>query len=221
MTTEPDRIRADIEQTRAELSSDVDALGEKVAPRQVIRRRTQRVREMFGTAREKVMGTPAERTSQLRGQATDATDRMRGQATDATDRMRGQASESAEKVSSTASSAASTMSDAAAEAPRIARERIEGNPLAAGVVAFGVGWLVSSMIKPSEPEQRMARQAKDQIGQQAEPAVEEAKGAARDAAEHMREPAKEAAESVRSSAQDAPGAVKDEGRSAAREMRSS
>ena len=40
MTSDPDQLRRDIAQTQAELSSDVDALGEKVAPSQVIRRRT-------------------------------------------------------------------------------------------------------------------------------------------------------------------------------------
>ena len=96
MTSDPDQLRRDIAQTRAELSSDVDALGEKVAPSQVIRRRTNRVMEVFGTAKKKVMGTPS-RAGQTVG------DQMSG---------------AADKVSSAASATASTVSNVAASAPQ-------------------------------------------------------------------------------------------------------
>ena len=41
MSTDPEQIREDIERTRAELSSDVDALTDKVSPSQVVHRQTE------------------------------------------------------------------------------------------------------------------------------------------------------------------------------------
>jgi hypothetical protein len=198
MTSDPDQIRRDIEQTQAELSSDVDALGEKVAPSQVIRRRTNRVIEVFGTAKKKVMGTPS-RAGRTVG------DQMSG---------------TADKVSSAASATASTVSDVAASAPQAARERVEGNPLAAGVVTFGLGWLIASLLPPSQPEQRLAAGVRDELSEYAQPVFEEAKGAAQQVTEELREPAQKAADSVKAKAQEAAGTVKEETKSAAEEATS-
>jgi cell division septum initiation protein DivIVA len=173
-------------------------LGEKVAPRQVIRRRTDRTKQMFGTAKEKVMGTPT-RAGRAVGD---------------------QMSAAADTVSSAASATASTVSDAAASAPRATRERVEGNPLAAGLVTFGLAWLISSLLPPSQPEQRLAAQARDLLSEQAQPVFEEAKGAARQVTDELREPAKQAAESVKRRAQEAAGTVKEETISATEEATS-
>ena len=67
MSTDPDVIRADIERTRANLSDDVNALADEVNPKNVIRRKTQKVTGAFGSVRESVMGT-----------ATDAQDAAGG-----------------------------------------------------------------------------------------------------------------------------------------------
>ena len=50
MTTNPDQIRAEIEQTRASLSQDVDALNQKVNPRFAVERGKNRVRDRFSDA---------------------------------------------------------------------------------------------------------------------------------------------------------------------------
>lgn len=197
MTSDPDQIRRDIEQTRAELRSDVDALGEKVTPRQVIRRRTERAKQMFGTTKEKVMGTPTRAGRTVGGQMSAAAD----------------------TVSSAASAAASTVSDAATSAPRATRERVEGNPLAAGLVTFGLGWLIASLLPPSRQERRVAAQARDQLSEHAQPVFEEVKGAAQQVTDELREPAKQAAESVKTRAQEAAGTVKEETMSAAEEAK--
>ncbi|MGH8833900.1 MAG: DUF3618 domain-containing protein [Actinomycetes bacterium] len=198
MTSDPDQIRRDIEQTRAELRTDVDALGEKMSPSQVIRRRTNRVAAFFGSTRDRVMGTPT-RAGQAVGD---------------------QMSAAADKVSSAASATASTVSDLATATPQIARQRVEGNPLAAGVITFGLGWLIASMLPPSQPEQRFAARAKDELGEYAQPALNEAKGAAQQVTDELREPAREAADSVKAKAQEAADTVKEETKSAAEEATS-
>jgi gas vesicle protein len=56
MSTSPDAIRADIEQTRRELGGDVDALADKVTPSKIVDRQKDKVRGVFGSLRARVMG---------------------------------------------------------------------------------------------------------------------------------------------------------------------
>lgn len=56
MSDSPDEIRSDIERTRRELGSDVDALADKVTPSKIVQRQGDKVRGMFGSVRERVMG---------------------------------------------------------------------------------------------------------------------------------------------------------------------
>ncbi len=73
--SDPDRIRENIELTRAELGEDVDALTNKVSPSKIAGRQTARVRDAVGRARDRVMGaTPStddvkEKTAELSQQA--------------------------------------------------------------------------------------------------------------------------------------------------------
>ena len=59
MSTDPDQIRDDIERTRAELSSDVDALTDKVSPTQAAQRQAERVRSAAPGVKDRVMGAVA------------------------------------------------------------------------------------------------------------------------------------------------------------------
>jgi len=56
MTTSPDAIRADIEQTRRELGGDVDALADKVTPSKIVERQTDKIKGGFRSMRNRVMG---------------------------------------------------------------------------------------------------------------------------------------------------------------------
>ncbi|OXM61427.1 DUF3618 domain-containing protein [Amycolatopsis vastitatis] len=184
--TEPERIRREIEGTQRNLSTDVNALTEKVTPGRIVERRVGRMRTAFGTARDRVMGT-----------ATDT------------------ASTAGDKVGSVASAAGDKVSDAAdavSDAPASIRRGTQGNPLAAGLIAFGAGWLVSSLLPASEPERRLAGQATDLAREHVAPAAQHA---AEELKENLREPAQQAADSVKSEAADAASTVKDEARSAA------
>jgi len=69
MTNDPDQIRSDIESTRRELGSDVDALADKVNPAKAAQRQTDKVKDVFRTARDRVMGT----ADDLRGDAAHVT----------------------------------------------------------------------------------------------------------------------------------------------------
>ncbi|MET0861985.1 MAG: DUF3618 domain-containing protein, partial [Microbacterium sp.] len=65
MSDSPDVIRADIERTRQELGSDVDALADKVNPSKIVDRQVDRVRGAFGSVRDRVMGAADDAGSTL------------------------------------------------------------------------------------------------------------------------------------------------------------
>ncbi|MDF2047569.1 DUF3618 domain-containing protein, partial [Microbacterium sp. Kw_RZR3] len=111
MTDSPEAIRAEIERTRAELGSDVDALADKVTPSKIVDRQKSKVRHAVGGLRDRLMG------------AADDT-----------------------------GSAASDLAHGAADAAHNATEKVKGAPLAVGLVAFGAGLVVASLIPPSRAE---------------------------------------------------------------------
>lgn len=116
-----------------------------------------------------------------------------------------------------ASSGGDSVKDAGHQVAGKAAEKAKGNPLAVGLVAFGVGWLVSSLIPASDKEQELASQVKEQ----AAPLVDGAKGAAQDLAQSLKGPAQDAAAAVKDSAQSAAGTVKDEAQSSASDVKDS
>ena len=87
----------------------------------------------------------------------------------------------------------------------------QGNPLAAGVIAFGLGMLVSSLIPSSEKE----RQAVSQLQEKLEPVKEKASEVAKDVGESLKPPVPEAAESVKTTAQEGVESVKQDGQAGA------
>lgn len=216
MTTasEPEQIRDEIERTQATLGQDVDALTEKVTPRKIAERRVDRVRSAAGRWKDKVMG------------ATPSSGGLTSAAQGVADRASGATSQAVQSVSDGASTATSSASAAAAsgvrtlqETPQMVRQQAQGNPLAAGLIAFGAGWLVSSLLPATRKEQQMADQAKDKAQQLGQPLAQTMGQVAHDVKENLREPAQQATESVRSTATEAGQTVADEGRAAAGHVR--
>lgn len=118
---------------------------------------------------------------------------------------------SAESATSTAQDALSSVGDT----PSAVKSKTRGNPLAAGLIAFGAGVLVSSLFPASEKESQAAVALKEK----AQPLVEEVTSVAKETAGHLQEPAQNALESVRSTATDAVDTVKDEAGSAADDVK--
>jgi len=177
--SDADRIRAEIDRTRSELSYDVDALSDKVTPSKIVDRQADKVKGAFTSAKEKVMGT----VSDVRNSASDSASSAGGGVSDATHR---------------------------------AADKAKGNPLAVGLIAFGAGWLASSLIPVSDAEKDAAAHVKDA----AQPLVQKAGDAAKDVASNLKEPAKEAANAVKETATDSANTVKDEASSAADDVKS-
>lgn len=108
-----------------------------------------------------------------------------------------------------------SMKDTMTDAPTKLRERTEGNPLAAGLVAFGLGWLASAII----PATKQESQAAGAVKEYAQDVAHQATDVVKDMAEDLREPAQQALESVKSTAAEGAQTVRDEGTLAAQDVR--
>jgi ElaB/YqjD/DUF883 family membrane-anchored ribosome-binding protein len=189
MSSEPEQIRANIEQTQRELSADVDALTDKLSPQRVVGRSVQRTRAGMSSMKDRVMGTSSN--------------------------VQGTMSSTASSAMDTAGSAASSVAGAASAAPGAALRQTQGNPLAAGLIAFGAGWLLASLLPASEPEQQIASQVKDVATEKGQPIAQDISHAAREAAGELRHSAESRVQAVKDTATDAASTVKDEATSAA------
>lgn len=204
-SNDPDALRAEIEQTRARLSQDVNALGEAVTPGNIARRQVDKAKGTAVGIKDKVMGSAEDAAGTVR-------DRLPGGGSGG-----GSGGGMGESVHGMTTSVAGTVSNA----PQSARTRAQGNPLAAGMIALGAGWLLGSLLPASEREREAIGVAKERAKEQAQPLVQEAKSVAQETAQNLKDPAMQAADSVRSTAQDAVQTVKAEGQQQAEGVRSS
>ncbi len=206
MTTsnDPDEIRADIERTRAALSNDVDELAETVNPKNVAQRQVDKVKEAASNVKERVMGSDDDDYS---GSAA-GTGPSSASAKDAV-------ADRAYAARDTVSERASEARGAVSRAPMTVKQKAQGNPLAAGVIAFGLGMLVSSLIPATEKE----RQAVSQLQENLEPVRQKASEVARDIGESLKPAAQEAAQSVKLAATEGAENLKQEGAAAAAEVK--
>jgi gas vesicle protein len=138
--------------------------------------------------------------------------RVRGAATSVKDAVLGSASEAADNTQQLAG----TVGDAVSDAPSAVARKAQGSPIAAGLIAFGAGLLVSSMLPASRVEQQAAEKVKDT----AQPMVDDLTDTAKEIAGNLKEPAQQAMEEVKSTATDAAATVKDDATSAADDVKS-
>jgi hypothetical protein len=202
-TSDPEVIRRQIEDTRRELSYDVDALNEKVNPARVVDRRVSAAKGRITNLKEKVMGSAHDTASSTQGMASNAAGSVQGAASSAV---------------GTVQDAASSAVGAVQQAPDAVVRQTQGNPLAAGLIAFGVGWLVSSLMPASEKEKQLAQQAESAVREHKDALLEPAKQAAQEIGNQLKPAAQDAVESVKATAQDAAATVKDEGQTAVQDV---
>lgn len=116
-------------------------------------------------------------------------------------------------TSGTVGSAASDVGSALSSAPQMARRQTEGNPLAAGLVAFAGGWLVASLLPATRAEEQAARMVQDKASDAAEPVKSQLADVAGQMKDDLEPSAREAAQSVKDTATEAATRVKEEGAS--------
>jgi hypothetical protein len=188
------QVRADIERTREDLGQDLDAIGDKISPRQAVRRRTDRVQSKLTVMRERVMGSAESARSTVSSEGSSVTGSVRDAASD---------------VASSVGDAASGAADAVRHAPDVVKKQTEGNPMAVGLIAFGLGALAGTILPSTQTEKSMAPQLRERV---VEPMKESVSEAAREVGQDLRGSAEEAADRLKQSAQGGAQRLTDETR---------
>ncbi|MBT2566308.1 DUF3618 domain-containing protein [Arthrobacter sp. ISL-85] len=206
MSENPDVIRQEIEATRARLGTNVDAVADKVTPANVVQRQTDKVKDSVKGAvtgvRERIMGAADTATSAVQ----DTVSAGAGHTGDALHTTGDTLHDAKDSVAARFSDAGTAIS----HAPGQVKASAAGNPLAAGLIAFGAGMLISSLI----PASRKEREAADQLKTAAEPLAGKVSDAAKDMVQDLKEPAQEAMDNVKTAATDGVQNVKAEGQDA-------
>ncbi|GAA4877487.1 DUF3618 domain-containing protein [Kitasatospora terrestris] len=208
MGATPDQLRGEVEARRAHLAHHVDLLADRMAPRRVARRRIDASRRRLTDMKEQVMGTANDTAHGTR----DLAERAGDTAGQLAHRVGDTAGQLGQRIGDTAGQA----SDAVQHTPARVRRQTRGNPLAAGIIAFGAGMLAGTLLPVSQAEQRAGAHLREHADDLVEPLKQAAGTAAQEIKEEMTEPARDAVESVKSTAQDALDTTKDTGRQAAR-----
>lgn len=138
---------------------------------------------------------------------------MRQRMTDMKDRVMGVASDTPQQLSGAASNVASSAADTARGAPDTARRVTEGNPIAAGLVAFDAGLVIATLFPETRTEERLAETVQPQLEQLAFDAGQ----VTQDAAKALKPAVQHAADDLAHHAQDSVTTVKDQATHAAHE----
>jgi len=191
-----EELRGEIAQQRSELTRDFDMIGDKVSPSRMVERRTEAVKGRFRRAREAVMGS-ADHVTQSTGDGMHS-----------------------------ARDAAGAVGSAVTDAPHRIEQGTSGNPLVAGMVAFGLGVLAATVLPASRKEQQLARQMQPQLEHAAHAVAESGREVAQEMAPAVQQAgadlgdtAKAAAAEVQHTAQDHASSAADTTKQAAADVR--
>jgi gas vesicle protein len=195
MSTAP-TSNAATERRTNEMSNDPDEIRREIA-----RTRTE-LSENVNALGDKVNpGSIAKRqVGRVRGAAVSVKDAVLGSASDAAD---------------TGQRVAGNVGDAVADAPTAIARKAQGSPIAAGLIAFGAGLLVSSLLPASRAEQQAAQAVKET----AQPMVDDLTDTAKEIAGNLQDPAQHAMEELKTTATQAADTVRDDAATAAAEVK--
>lgn len=221
-------VRREITQTRGELGETIEALEErinqtkesvvdKVTPSRIWERKTAGIRSRVDHLGATIGGSRQAVTGSVTG-------------------ARAAVMQKSTTTERTGESMARTKSTGRATAQDLS-ERAESNPMAAGLLALGAGFLAATLLPPTERERQAAGRlqsglqplkeqatsiGKDIAGdlqQSAQGSVEQLKGQAAEAAERVKEDARSSSEEVKEQAQSATSRVKGRATRASREVK--
>lgn len=184
MAEEIEDAQAQIAESRSNLSATADDLHDRLSPSAMVARQGKRISGQVASVRETIMGLP---DAAIKGAGAAI-----GQVQDAT----------------------GSAVDAAHNAPDVARSRAQGSPLAVGLVAFGAGLLLASVLPVTRTEEEVAPSVADSLS----PAIDRAQDAAKALASDMKDSAQEAAHHVQAAGTDAAHDLAEQGRSAAQDV---
>jgi len=177
----PDELKREVERTRADLSSNVDTLADRVHPARVARRRTESLRRSAVGIKERVMGSATEALQTTRESVSTAPAAI------------------ASSVGEATSSLGSSVSDAAQRTPEQIRAGTQGSPIAAGLIAFGAGMLAAALFPASRTETQAASTLRENADM-LEPAKEALTESVQQVKENLAPAAQDSAQRVKDSA---------------------
>lgn len=189
-----EELSSEIAGTRQRMSADIDALQDRVSPAAIVDRRKEAARSRVASWRDKVMG----KAQDVRSSAAST------------------GSSAAGGVQGAAGSAASGVQSAAGTA----QDKIEGSPLAAGLVAFGAGVVIAGLFPATRAEASAASTVVDTAQEKGQPLVDHAKSVGQDLGQDLKETATQAAQQVKETTTESAAKVQGEGRSAVESVRS-
>jgi hypothetical protein len=200
-----EEVQRDIEQTREELETTLEAIGDKVAPKKAVRRAKWKAQDKVEDVKERVsparlarrgtdnvlhrlhdvrlsvMGSDDEGDDEVT-QSNGSTRTRIGNRTRALEEGASDARQRASDATGRAGEAASTVVEKAKMAPETVARSAKGNPLVAGLLVFGGGYLVASRLRPTDRERTLAERAKERL----EPVKQQALEAGRSMADEIK-----------------------------------
>lgn len=188
-----DQIRADLEEKRQDIARTVDQIDNRANPSRIAERQAYRVKQKLTDVRDSIMGNDNP---------------------DYVDQHERRLRVNAARRGSTSGGTYSDMSPG--EMASTVRRRTSGNPIAAGVVAAGLGALAGSVLSQTSQERKAARRFESEIGEAASTVRESASSAAGD----MKESALRSADTLKSEAKMAASDMADETKAAVNDVRS-
>lgn len=229
MEKPPEEIRSEIDAVREDLGDTLEAIGDRVAPAKVMARAKADAADKIESVKAKVSprrlarrGADAARRGLRSAVGSDDSSRTtkvpavgsaRNQGRDVAAAARGKGQAVTKRVSRAAGSVAETLGDS----PQAARQRAEGNPAAAGLLAFAAGFFAAALLPPTERERQLVGQAKDKLQPLAQEAAQVGKGVAGElqssaqaGVEAVKDTATDAVQQVKGRAQSSAGRVKSE-----------
>jgi len=170
------------------MGQTLEAIGDRLSPERVVERRKAAMGQGFRRMREAVMGSP--------GYVEPATHRL---------------AERTQGAAASATDAARSAAESVQRAPERIADQARGNPIAAGLVAFGVGMLVATAFPKTRTEEDLV----DAVRPQLDLAKEELRDAGRELASDAKEQAKTAAQEVSVAGKEAASNVAEQTKSSA------
>jgi len=167
------------------MGDTLEAIGDRLSPERIIERRKAAVGQRFQNVKTTLMGSPSYQEPMVH------------------------------RVREQAGGAVQSASDAVRHAPEALADQARGNPIAVGIVAFGAGMLLATVMPKSETESRLMREAQPQI----QGAMADLKDTGRELASDMQEHAREAGEQMKEAGAESARSVKEQTQSAAQEVR--
>jgi gas vesicle protein len=204
-TTE-DALRREAAMERERMGDTLEAIGDRLSPERMVQRRRAAVGQAWYRMRTSIMGSP--------DYEEPATSRMSELFEHSGAPAMHTAKQGAQTAVDTAKEAAQGVQHGIQQAPETIKEQAAGNPIAAGLVAFGAGMLLASLLPKSRTEERVAQQARPQL----EGAMEQLKSAGQDVASQAKEHAQDAAQELKSTGTEAASNVAEQTRESSREV---